>query len=232
MLRAIGWIFLGIIGLPVAWLGSALAYETWHTYTYRYRLTVEVEVDGKVYIGSGVRQASLGRKATWIPQSRGASRGSRGEAIVVDLGEHGKLFALMKGVTSQGNADRIVLEAFPASPNVVTISTENMGRYKETNLKAELGPNQYPLIVRFRDINDPSTVELVDLSTSAKLSPGEPRLRQITLETTRDAVTFGLGKILLWFDEWQKRGGTLSGQIIFYPPTPPEALLIPSDFAK
>jgi hypothetical protein len=232
MLRALGWVVLGIIAIPIACFGSAFVYETWHTYTYRYRLTIEVEADGNVHVGSGVRQASLTRKATWIPQTGGAYSGVRGEAIAIDLGKRGMLFALLKGVTFKGDAERIVIEAFSAPPHLMPASAANMQRYKDTVLKSELAPNQYPLFVRFRDLNDPMTVELFDDTMSPRLSPDDPRLLRVTIETTRDAVTSGLSKTLVWFDEWQKRGGTFSGQIIFNGSTPPEALLIPSDFAR
>lgn len=232
MLKVLGWAIIVIIGLPVAWLGSAFVYETWHTYFFRYRLTIEVEVDGKVYVGSGVRQASFARKATWIPQSRGASRNARGEAIVIDLERHGKLFALMKGITFRGDAESIVLNAFPAATGVVILSSENMRRFTKAGLRSELTLSQYPMFVRFRDLNNPLSIELFDVAKSWALSTGEPKIRRVTIETTRDTVTSGLSKTLVWFDDWQKRGGAISRQVIFRPPISPEALLTPRDFAN
>ena len=198
MLRALGWIVLGIIGLPVAWLGSAFIYETWHTYTYRYRLTIEVEADGKSHFGSGIIQSSLTRKATWIPQTGGTYSGIRGEAIVVDLGERGMLFALLRSATSSDYASRIVLDAFPAAPGIIRASSENMRRYSDGALTTELHHSQYPRFVRFRDIDDPMSVEAVDpRDLSKSFGPGVA-LKQIVLATTVEPISRGIDAKLTW----------------------------------
>jgi hypothetical protein len=61
-------------------------------------------------------------------------------------------------------------------------------------------PTGYPVLVRFRDINDPRTLERVDpegLSTSFGTGV---RLARVTLQLTDDHVTTGIEKKLKWLN--------------------------------
>jgi hypothetical protein len=53
------------------------------------------------------------------------------------------------------------------------------------------------MMVRFRDINDPSSVEQVDAASIG--------IKRIHLENTRDPVTTGIGKRFGWFDRYLNR---------------------------
>src|SRR5262249_13499521 len=56
----------------------------------------------------------------------------------------------------------------------------------------------YPRLLRFRDIKDPATAELVDPDYLAKsFGPGF-RLVRVTIEITNEPVTRGIRKILPW----------------------------------
>ena len=57
-------------------------------------------------------------------------------------------------------------------------------------MKAELSRADWPLMVRFGDINDPKTVEQVDPDTIG--------VKRIVLETTRADVTTGIEKRIPW----------------------------------
>jgi hypothetical protein len=52
-------------------------------------------------------------------------------------------------------------------------------------------------MVRFKDIDDPRSVEQVD--------PGAAGVKRILLETTNDAVTTGIQKHFTWFDRYLDR---------------------------
>lgn len=81
----------GFIGLLVA--GGALAIGAcgalFPSWTYRYRLTVEVVDNGRVYSGSSVIQ--IKRERT----TNGVGGIVTGEAVAVDIGDKGTLFALL-----------------------------------------------------------------------------------------------------------------------------------------
>ena len=75
----------------------------------------------------------------------------------------------------------------------------------------ELAPGDLPLLVRFRDINDPRTVERVDANDlAASFGPGV-YLKRATIEITRDPVTTGIEKRLAWLGPLRSRGASLDG---------------------
>jgi hypothetical protein len=176
-------IILGLLAIPLLYLGSGFVYETWNSASYRYRLTYEVEVDGKVQVGSGVIEASLGRSATWVPQSGGAHSGARGQAVMVDLGSRGVMFSLLSSPNYRARAENIVHANFPPERGVATAALENTRRYQVAGLKKTLAFDQLPTLVRFRDLKDPMTVEKVDPNDLAKSFGSGVVLRRVTLET-------------------------------------------------
>ena len=77
--------------------------------------------------------------------------------------------------------------------------------------RVELAPGDLPLLVRFRDINDPKTVERVDPNDlAASFGPGV-YLKRATVEITRDPVTTGIVKRLSWLAPLRSRGASLDG---------------------
>jgi hypothetical protein len=68
------------------------------------------------------------------------------------------------------------------------------------------------MLVRFRDLADPTSVERVEADNlAASFGPGV-RLKRITVQTTRDAVTTGIQRKLGWLTKY--RNTTLSGDRI------------------
>ncbi len=155
--------WLGVLVIVI--VGIVALYRTaYPSVTVRYRLTLNAEVDGVPKVGSGVIEVSYSK----IPQILGASAeftiNVQGEAVAVDLGSHGTLFALLKaGEDSRSSAEWIVLRAFNmpggAFPSPVEKGVKQVGQLSG---KVDLPLKSLPLLVRFRDINDPMTVEKVD----------------------------------------------------------------------
>jgi hypothetical protein len=86
-----------------------------------------------------------------------------------------------------------------------------MRALKRQRPNAELPIDLFPMLVRFRDISDPLSVEKVDpANLSATLGPGVT-LRRATIEITDDPVTTGIEERLPWLKELEKRGGALDG---------------------
>src|SRR5947209_1047839 len=100
------------LGILVAVLAvSIVAY--WVAYpslTLRYRLTLEAEVDGKPLTGASVVEVTYSKQ----PKIRSDLIVTyRGEAVILDLGDRGTLFALLKaGTDSRSIPESIVLRAF------------------------------------------------------------------------------------------------------------------------
>lgn len=147
-------IFTAFVGLAV--ISYMIAYPT---ATWRYRMTVAVETPEGIKTGSAVREIFV-RIQPSLPEG-GNHVSVRGEAVVVDLGERGVLFALLKGQLF--DADKILFYVFPI-PDTMGGGSTKKGIAYYTRLKyakKTLEPDFYPLLVHFKDRNDPKSVELV-----------------------------------------------------------------------
>ena len=155
LLKAIGWFFLLLIAIPVVWLGSGFAYETWATYVHRFRLTIEVETPDGLKIGSGVMQSAWSRKAGWVPQTGGVISSLRGDAVFVDLGNGQNVIAIL-GMGSTGSQDgiaRLAASAFGRDKPLWFIDAPHWTG------SAELNPAYIPTLVAFANLNDPAFQE-------------------------------------------------------------------------
>ena len=73
-------------------------------------------------------------------------------------------------------------------------------------------PRYLPLMVRFRDINNPATVERVDPTDLAKTYGPGVRIDSALLEITGDAPTRGIAKRMPeWFGRYEKEYRLLDG---------------------
>lgn len=154
------WLALLLAALGIAIVGFNLAYPS---VSVRYRLTLNAEVDGKPVSGSSVVQVLY---ETGIPFATESAANIRveGEAVVLDLAGKGTLFALLKaGQDERSIPQTIVLRAFNfpggALPSPVSDGVRQIGRLSG---KVNLPLANLPMLVRFRDLNDPLTVERVD----------------------------------------------------------------------
>lgn len=181
----------------------SLLFPRW---TYRYRIIVEIERGSKLYSGSSVIEVQREKGINGI----GAR--IKGEAVTVDLGNGQTLFALLRGdeggeawpywTPHKAFADRLGTAAMVDS-GALTRLTRLVG---ET---AILSVDQYPQLVRFRDIRDPMTVQLVNpKDLVASFGPGI-KLRNISIQITDDPVTTGIDQKLTWLT--RLRGGYLHG---------------------
>ena len=186
---------------------------------YRYRLTVEVETPEGLRSGSSVievRTAIAGQNS--IPTPGAISRQARGEAVKVDLGARGVLFALLRSDENSDWASGVMFGFAPTVPPTrdadgkYDSSAHTKARFMAMLKRREpiVLPERFPgsryieggparpMLVRFTDIADPTTVERVDpgdLATS--FGPGV-KLRRITIQLTNDLVTTGIEKRLGW----------------------------------
>jgi hypothetical protein len=177
------------------WLGAFLAvlviaYAALH-FSYpagfwRYRLTLEVETPEGTKTGSSVYQigVSTGMK---IGDSSGAGMFAKGEALQVDLGARGVLFALMTKDQSVDYNGYLVFKAFPypgskTGPLSGVATPEGLKYYASLRAKSNVPQSQLPSLVRFRDLNNPKSVELVDANDLAKSFGVGVTLKSATIE--------------------------------------------------
>ncbi len=177
--------------------------------TYGYRLTLYVETPEGEKLGSNVVQVTT-RFYTGLQRALNSysSVSVRGEATVADLGSRGLLFVVFRGDTKRGGNNwlpylEMVEFLFPRQKFQGKSSSDEYVAYLDELIrrkpKGDLPLKELPMLVRFRDINDPTTVERVDPdSLAASFGPGVA-LKRATLEITDDPATMmGIEKELPW----------------------------------
>ena len=176
--------------------------------TFRYRLTVEVDTPEGPRSGSSVIEVETIDRGKGFPgpEAGGLRQYASGEAVVVDLPGGQTLFAVLKG-------DGPKAFNFPeATPFRIFDPYKKYGDdpdYERRHKVVAHGKGRhvlarahYPLLVRFRDIRDPKTVERVDPDDlTASFGPGV-KLKHITVEITDDPVTTGMQKRLPWLPQY------------------------------
>ncbi|MDX2288452.1 MAG: hypothetical protein NW217_06485 [Hyphomicrobiaceae bacterium] len=191
------------------------------TYMFRYRLSLSAVVDGNVITGSAVQESRIRLEPKILPEQQGATTRVVGEAVVVDLGDRGKLFALLKmdeqrikpqrGIEAGSpDYDWLALAAFD-----MTKGAPGALRWQKMNEfigeQRALVADRIPLLVRFRDISDPLTIERVDPENLARSFGIGVYLKEARIEIvdagiwplnrwgfTGEPVTMGIEEVLPW----------------------------------
>ena len=210
--------WLGILAALIV-AGVALLMIAFPSATVRYRLTLEATLKDEPRTGSGVIEVTYGKQPTLISHSE-LTIDVRGEGVSLDLGEQGILFALLKGDTdSRSSPEWIVFRAakFPHG-NLPRPVVEGLLQVKKLSGKYELPLTSLPLLVRFRDRNDPKTVERVDPLDIGKSFGSDAKLTRATLEIvpagiwpfswygiTGEPITTGIEGKLGWLPKYFSR---------------------------
>lgn len=165
---------------------------------FRFRMTVEVETRQALRTGSGVMEMSAANATFKLPDSAAVDLRFKGEAVPVDL-HTGTLFALVGQTPGVDRFEGAVVNTFdpkrPGGAQLVAMIDE-LGRRESLGRKAVMRPQDYPKLVRFRDIRDPKTVELIDPNDLAKNFEAGVKLRRIVLTVVDEPVTIGIEKRL------------------------------------
>ena len=194
----------------------------------RYKMTVTVETPEGVKTGYAVREASLYTEPSILPDQGGTFYNiTKGEAVIVDLGQRGILFVLLGG----DREARAIFKSFAQD---------------KASQATELLPAQYPKIVNFKDRNSPASIEqVIEKKPCTDQKTGIPHsavcitkdrtqeiygagvhLRSIQLEQTGQQVNLGeIKQYLKWFRE----PGYSLGLKFFDPANPDPAKYLTSD---
>jgi hypothetical protein len=182
--------------------------------SYRFRMTVEVQTPQGLRSGSSVMEVTAYKMAKLTSEEHSGSGSFRGQAVVVDLPD-GPLFVLLKMNTTGSGLDQAVTLALRPDANTGHVedyvkAVRALGA--TSGVKADLprtgmqgcypaSCSNWPLMVRFRDINDPRSIEQV--------APDAVGVKRILVETTRDPITIGLENRLPWLTKVD--GGYIDG---------------------
>ena len=168
--------------------------------SFRYRMTVVGAQSGTAVYELLAEKMS----GPLLPDEKPGGSIIKGEALAIET-PSGPVFVLLQPAQGGGDLKGAVVRAL--APDIPWNGQPNF--WKAVNrlsgsgngdAKGDLPRREWPLMVRFRDLNDPKSVEKVD--------PDAIGVKRITLETTSDAVTTGIEKRLGWLGD---RGSIVSG---------------------
>lgn len=184
------------------------------TTTLRSRLTLVVETPEGERFGSSVSQLTVlgpGRLNRAIGFSSLARVGEVGEGVVVDLGPHGILFATLaeeRALRSggmgmyNGASAQFAQEAIRGKTDGGILAKDDYTAYldemKRRKPWGEVSFGNLPVLVRFSDLSDPSSVVQVNPSDLAASFGPDVKLKRAFLEITDDPPTTGIEARLPW----------------------------------
>lgn len=195
----------------------------------RYRMTLEVVTPDGVKNGSAVWSRGISKSIGPISRYNSSFKA---EAVAVDLPNGQTLFMLVKG--QEGMLDAYFPELmadrvkFDRVAHVSAIASSNGSKTLPCTPEAESAwphkawrtsknyDNYCPMLVTFKDIKDPSSVQLVDRSNlSASFGAGY-KLNAITVQVTDEPVTAGIRQRFGWLGKYPEprlqdipQGGTI-----------------------
>ncbi|WP_453945094.1 hypothetical protein [Bradyrhizobium sp. USDA 372] len=132
----------------------------------------------------------------------GAGNDVSGEAVVVDLGPHGTLFALLHGPKAGfgdlGDPAGMLFRAFDDLTKGEIDPLPKVRLLRELRPRRVLHLDYIPMLVRFRDLDDPKSVEQIDPGNLAATFGSGVSLRDVVIEVTQDPLTAGIEAKLPW----------------------------------
>lgn len=171
--QAFGLILALVLAVAVAGTFEYLRYTNNVYIGSRYRLTADVEESGKDVVASNVYAYNCGSPHIQQSASTSGYCELNGEALILDLGERGKLFILM----NDWNTDH---SGLAGHNDLVHRLALDLGQNRPVS------QSDMPAMVRFRDINDPASVEVVNPEhLEQSFGPGVT-LKSLTLTTPRN----------------------------------------------
>ena len=198
--RGLGGVLLG--GCAMLVLGGCAEQSA---YRFRFRLLVVVDTPYGERSGSGVYEVW----ANWsLPGATSRIWGERGEAVAVDLPNGRTLFSLLKTGAIHGDLASMSMATLDKKfNNSMVESAKSLS--SRAGGEGVVAPENYPMLVTFKDITNPASVERVDpADLEASFGKGY-RLKSISVQITDDPVTVGIRKRLGWFSNVKESGGGL-----------------------
>lgn len=210
---------------------------------WRYKITVSVETPEGVKAGSAVREVRVIDGIQLTPESH-PSISVKGEAVVVDLGERGVLFATLDGDA----AYHAVFYTFPSpAPGLTPEGIRYYDGLDETEA-VPIHSNYLPKMVAFEDLDEPTSVRLVydqtytgkfgdklpsfDITDNFETVFGEGvKLKNVTIQMADEPVTHKIDKWLPWLPSRKNIPGYI-GAPVGERKDPTKTYLTGVDFSK
>ena len=200
---------LRIFGLLAALILLWWIFYPWAT--WRYKMTVIVETPEGLKIGSVIREINVGSEPALLGTSGGGTASVKGEAVIVDLGNRGKLFVLNNYPYSDSAMKYVFLNAFPPPKGVGAMTAAGIRHYTFLgDAKSSLSPDYNLLMITFTDLKNPKTVKLVKaikvrsdnrpytIDRMEEIFGKGVYIKHIIIETTDEPVTWEIEKSMPW----------------------------------
>ncbi|HEX8061744.1 MAG TPA: hypothetical protein VF535_00865 [Allosphingosinicella sp.] len=204
-----------LVGLAVSLTGCGSSAEV------RYKVIVEIDDNGVARSGSSVWSFALAKPTVALASPYDAK--FKGEAVEVDLGAGRTLYALLVGEdgdkgTVQLWPEHLFKDLSSARSDRIKLLRDIASNEGEERVLPRWGERisdsrdpmiEYPLLVRFRDRNDPTTVEAVDPDAlDRSFGPGVA-LKAIKVQVTEEPVRTGIKARLQWLEPVGRERSTL-----------------------
>jgi hypothetical protein len=186
------------------------------TTTWNQRLTLVIETSHGEVRGSAVTRVTKTESSgsLVLPEARGVRSKVTGEAVFVEVAPGRFLFALLSGSDEEKrDATHWVDLAYQLRDVESHSGAMAKLRSQPNDRPVPLPPEGWPMLVTFDDITKPETVRRVDPADLAAVFGEGVRLKAVTLEITREAVTEGrVEGVLGWLGEYQENQWRLDGE--------------------
>lgn len=177
--------------------------------TLRYRMTVLVDTPSGSVNGSSVIETTITEQPKILPSASYIDYDLKGEAVTVKLRNGQFLFALLapgNGGDPTGYHASLIQNAVRHDPPLLArIGTDIANDWRlirpearKRELQVDLTRQDFPMLVTFDDIDDPTSVKRVDPDDLASVFGEGVSLLRIRLQVTDDPVTSGIEKRLGW----------------------------------
>ncbi|MBZ9794999.1 hypothetical protein [Mesorhizobium sp. ES1-4] len=143
----------------------------------------------------------MGLDPKWLPSNGGGGHSwIKGESSFVEVAPGKYLFAVLRDQDETGRA----VHSFSSQIHAFNGTTEQIFHGLETMQGTHRVPRPlYPTLVTFDDLNDPSSVRLVDPDHLDVVFGSGVTLNRITLEITNSRITNGeLENVLKWIPNY------------------------------
>lgn len=192
---------------------------------YRYRVTVEINTPEGLKSGSTVIEISRPGYdcPTWKGQATVIDLGARGKVFALlrsnsddwSSGVNWALYTMGEAYydslsdAERNDPDQLSVgkqyRKMMATKDTIFILPRHFMHNPITGFRHNPGdtPSAYPMLVRFRDLGDPNSVEKIDPDNMAAALGSGVALRRITVQLTDDDVTTGIEKVLPWWNRYR-----------------------------
>lgn len=182
--------------------------------TYRYRMTVNVNAGGRIISGSSIVEVATSR-GSGVPNSALRER-IRGEAAAVRLPSGALVLVLLNDANYGDAAQRLAFAAYGASFTDIGPDPDTFALLKRLKAHREivqLPRGDYPMVIKFENLNDPRSAVLADPGSIEIYRGGRVFIESIKIQITSDSLEYKLADMFPWWDDYLDKyldGGTIS----------------------